>query len=107
MSVIFKEDELTTYSVTYTNRRGRPARVDGVPVWGSDPAGVVTVEAAADGMTAKVSGLAAGTATVSVTADVDLSTDGVESLVLTDGVTILELNATGGVLNSGPIESQA
>jgi len=58
-------------------QKGKPALVDGVPTWASSDETVITVESAADGMSATVFGVApnadpAVPARVVVTADADL-----------------------------------
>ena len=55
-----------------TDLKGRPAKVDGVPVWASSDDTVLAVTPAADGMSAVVDTVAAGTARVTVSADADL-----------------------------------
>lgn len=50
----------------------RQAKVDGVPVWASSDETVLTVAAAADGMSAVIDTVAAGIARITVTADADL-----------------------------------
>ena len=51
---------------------GAPAKVDGIPVWASSDATVVSVTASADGMSATVPCIAPGTARITVTTDADL-----------------------------------
>lgn len=51
--------------------QGRPAAVDGVPVWASSDETVLKVTPADDGMSAVVDTVAPGTARVTVTADAD------------------------------------
>ncbi len=58
--------------VGFKNKRGQPAPVDGVPVWASSDETVLAVTPAADGKSAVVDTVAAGTARVTVTADADL-----------------------------------
>lgn len=59
--------------LSITNSHGQPAPVDGVPVWASSDETVLTVVAAADGMSAAVNTVApGGPARISVTADADL-----------------------------------
>jgi len=59
-------------TLSITNAHGNPAPVDGVPVWATSDATVITVTAAADGMSAVVSSVApGGPARVTVTADAD------------------------------------
>jgi len=58
---------------------GAAARVDGVPVWATSDGTIVSVTAAADGMSATIPCVAPGTARVSVTADADLGS-GVQTI---------------------------
>lgn len=52
--------------------KGRPAKVDGIPVWASSDETVASVTPASDGMSAIVDTVGPGVARVSVTADADL-----------------------------------
>lgn len=62
-----------TATITVTKADGSPGSVDGVPVWASSDETVLTVTAAADGMSAVVSAVApGGPARISVTGDADL-----------------------------------
>lgn len=59
-------------TLSITNSHGASAPVDGVPVWASSDETVLTVVAAADGMSAVVNTVApGGPARISVTADAD------------------------------------
>jgi hypothetical protein len=55
-----------------TNKAHQPAPVDDVPVWASSDETVLMVTPAADGMSALIDTVAAGTARITVTADADL-----------------------------------
>lgn len=59
-------------ALVITDPKGRPAAVDGVPVWASSDDTVLSVTPAADGMSAVVDTVAAGTARITVSADADL-----------------------------------
>jgi len=59
-------------TLAIVNSQGTPAPVDGVPVWASSDETVISVTAAADGMSAVVDTVAPGVARVTVTADADL-----------------------------------
>lgn len=72
MADINTDQNFPAVTLTITNSAGAPASVDGAPVWATSDATVLTVTAAADGMSALVSTVAAGVARVSVTADADL-----------------------------------
>jgi hypothetical protein len=83
-------------TLAVTDAKGNPATVDGVPVWSSADETRVSVEAAADGMSATI--FAEGPATtqpvqVSVTADADLG-EGIKPLVGLLDVTIVGAEAT-------------
>lgn len=58
--------------LTITDSKGRPAPVDGVPVWASSDETVIRVTPDATGMMASVDTVAPGTARVTVSADADL-----------------------------------
>jgi hypothetical protein len=66
-------------ALVITDTKGRPAKVDGAPVWASSDETVLTVTPSSDGMSAVVDTVAAGTARVTVSADADLGT-GVASI---------------------------
>lgn len=72
MATLTNTQEFANVTVSFTNQQGQPANVDGVPVWASSDPTIVSVEAGADGMSAKVGGVAPGTgARITVTADAD------------------------------------
>lgn len=80
--------------------KGKPALLDGVPTWASSDETVVTVVAAADGLSATVSAVAMGSARVVVTGDADLGT-GVTPITGTLDFTItagqaISINVTAG-----------
>lgn len=90
-SMDMRDDQRVSLSISITDNKGKPASVDGVPVWASSDETVITVmDAGVDGMSAVVTGVAPGTARVVVTADADLGT-GVENLT-----GVLDFNITGG-----------
>lgn len=73
--------------VTTTDARGNASRVDGAPQWASSDVSILTVTPSVDGMRADVTGVAEGTATVTVTVDADLS-PGVKNVVGSKDVTV-------------------
>ena len=88
---IFTNDQAVTATVKFTDKKGKPDKVDGVPVWASDNADVAVVTAADDGMSASiVSGDLTGeepwTANITCTADADLG-EGVVQLIGTGSIT--------------------
>lgn len=72
MADINTDQNFPSVTLTITNSAGQPASVDGVPVWASSDATILTVAAAADGMSAVVNTVAPGVGRITVTADADL-----------------------------------
>ena len=72
MADITTDQNFPSVALVITDSRGRPAAVDGVPVWASSDETVISVTPAADGMSAVVDTVAPGTARVTVSADADL-----------------------------------
>ena len=89
-----RDDQQVDLSISPVDKKGKPALVDGAPVWASSDETVITVSAAADGMSATVVGVAPGSARVSVTADADLG-EGTTSITGT-----LDFNVTAGAAAS-------
>ena len=87
---------LITGTLEYVDAKGRPARVDGIPVWtfGGDAVGEGVVSD--DGMSvAFTPNGETGIATVSVEADADLGS-GVKSLITTGAIELTPAEAAGG-----------
>ena len=73
MADITTDDFFPSVALVITDAKGRPAPVEaGSIVWASSDDTVLSVAPAADGMSAVVSSVGAGTARVSVSADADL-----------------------------------
>ena len=91
---------VATVSFTKTLLDGTvvPGVVQGVPVWVSSDSAVMSVTPSADGLTADLGWVSAGTADVTVTADGDLG-EAIFPIVLTDtGNMVASLGATDGIL---------
>lgn len=74
-------DKKVPASIQPVDAKGNPAKVDGVPVWTSSAAAIVTVTAAADGMSAEILPVGpVGTAQINVSADADLGS-GVTNII--------------------------
>lgn len=86
----------TTGTVTYQDSAGANVAVASVPVWSVDNAAVATVAAAADGMSAVVTAVSAGTANITVVAEGD-PTPGVDTITLSGAITVVD-EASGGTL---------
>lgn len=90
----------TTASVAYVNKEGAAASVVGAPVWSVTPGdgSIIALTAAADGMSASISAVAVGDATITVTAEGD-ETAGVDTITLTADVSVAAEEATGGAIS--------
>jgi hypothetical protein len=95
MADITTDQRFDNVVLSITDSRGRPAPVDGVPVWASSDETVLTVTASVDGMSAVVDSVAPGTARVTVSADADMGA-GVVSIT---GVSE-DVNVTNGSVAS-------
>ena len=94
-------------SIQPVDKRGNPASLDGVPVWLSSNSEVVSVVAAADGLSAVATAVGPlGTATVSVTADADLGA-GVTEIAGTLDITVTAGAATTVKITAGDPTEQA
>lgn len=91
-------------SVSYVDAKGKPAKVDGVPIWSaSDPAIVDSVTPSADGMSAEVHITdEVGASQLSVTADVDLG-EGVKSLESVDTISVMAAEAVAANFTFGAV----
>ncbi len=73
MADITTDQNYPSVVLSIADAQGRPANVDGVPVWASSDETVLRVTASADGMGAVVDTVApGGPARITVTADADL-----------------------------------
>jgi len=88
---ITTDQQFPNVTVAFADSQGRPAPVDGVPVWASSDSTVISVAPSPDGMSAIVASVAPGTARVTVSADADLGAGVVpiigvsEDIVVTNG----------------------
>lgn len=93
-------------SVAFTDVKGNPARVDGVPEWATDNSDVLSIVPAADGLSCEVLAVGVvGTGNVQVRADADMGV-GVVPVI-----GILEVSITAGpasvvALTPGTAEEQ-
>lgn len=74
------DSQQVTATITPVNRRGNPAAIDGVPVWHTSDATVVTVTAEPDDRSAVIRAVTSGKARITVSADADLG-EGVQAIV--------------------------
>jgi len=92
-----------TLTASFFAADGKPARVDGDPVWGvSDPAVAELVDTSS-AFSKKVRAIGPGTCEVTCTADADLG-EGIRELVLRAAFVVPEPEATGGEMAVGDEE---
>ncbi len=84
----------TTLSVKFVDRKGNPAKVDGVPEWLTDNSELLSLTPSSDGMSCECVAVGPlGTANITLTADADLGA-GIVALVGTEQVNITAGDAT-------------
>lgn len=83
---------------------GKPARVDGSPVWAASDASVLEIEPTSSDFAVRVKAIAPGTCEVTATADADLG-EGIRSMVLRAVFTVPEPEAATGELVVGAEET--
>jgi hypothetical protein len=95
LNMILTDIQKVSLSIQVVDAVGNPAAVEGAPVWTSSDPTVLTVTAAADGMSADAVAVGPlGTAQVSVVADADLGT-GVTNIAGTLDVQVVASQAVG------------
>lgn len=100
------DTQQATLSIQPVDKKGNPAPVDGVPVWASSNTEVLTVEPAADGMSAVAKAVGPlGSAVVSVKVDADLGS-GVTELSGGLDVSVSGGGATSITVTAGTPEEQ-
>ena len=101
MALTITDTQTDTLTIQPQERRGNPASLDGAPTWTSSDPAMLSVTPSADGMSAEVSAVGPlGTATVTVTADADL-TEGRAELTGTLDVTIVAGTASQITMTPG------
>ena len=78
--VTLKEGQAVDFTLTALDSKGRPAKVDGVPVYENSNPAAADLFVNPDGMGGKITWLDAGTAQIKATVDADLG-DGVRELI--------------------------
>ncbi len=97
MSQKITDNQTFTYSLVAVDKKGQTVPVDGVPVWSSSNTEVATLAPAADGLSAVLTAVVPGVATISVT-------DG--NLAATDDVTVVPGAAVTVQLKAGAVSEQ-
>lgn len=99
-----RDDQTVVARLTFMDKKGRPAKVDGAPVWSVDRADILVLTPAADGMSCTITTpdtLPADptlTAVVTAEADADLG-EGVRSLTITGDVEVVGGEAGTAVMS--------
>jgi hypothetical protein len=88
MAFSMTDSQVAQLSIAPLDKKGKPASLDGVPVWASSDETVVTVLADSTGLNAVLSAVAPGSARVVVTGDADLSPDVTSPITGTLDVTV-------------------
>ena len=92
------DDKVANAAIAYLDAKKNPALVEGAPVWSSSDESILTVVAAADGLSAVVTPVGPlGTAQVKIEADADLGA-GVTPVVTLGDVEVVAGTAVVGNL---------
>ncbi len=104
MALILTNSQELDLAVQPLDKRGKPAQVDGTPVWSSSDMAKATVAPAADGLSCVAKALDNGTVQISVSADADLG-DGIRALTCTLDLEIVSGEAVRlGIIAGTPRE---
>lgn len=106
MSLILTATQQVNLSVSFVDKAGNAAKVDGLPVWTSSDSNILTVTPSEGGLSAMVATVGpVGTAQVSVQADADLG-EGVTALIGTLDVEVVAAQAVVAVLAAATPEEK-
>lgn len=105
MAFALPNNKKVTLTLEPRDSKGALAQIEGVPEWASSDANVAAINPAADGLTASAVAGAAGTATITATADADLGA-GVTSITGTLDIEVTAGQATGLTIVPGALEDQ-
>jgi hypothetical protein len=105
MMLTLTDTQQCSLSIAVTDKKGKAASVDGAPQWSTSDVAVVTVEPAADGLSAVLKAQSPGTAQIAVVADADLG-DGITPLSGTLDVTVIAGAAVAVAIGTGTPEEQ-
>lgn len=98
--MVLTDSQKVVLSISPVDKKGKVARVDGIPVWMSSDLLVLDVVAAPDGMSAVATSLDLGHAQVSVMADADLG-EGVTLLTGVEEVDVVAGQAVALAISAG------
>jgi len=99
--LILKDTEQAVLNGGFLDKKGNPATVDGLPVWSVSDATILSVQPAADGLSATiVANGPLGLSQVSISGDADLG-EGMKPVVGTLDVTVVAGEAVSATINAG------
>lgn len=106
MSLQLNTEQKIKLTIAPKTESGKPASLDGIPVWTSSDTSVIVLEPAADGLSAYcITTDAAGVSNVSVSADCDLGA-GIETISATEDITVTHVKASNLGLTDGTPENK-
>lgn len=100
MAATLRDDQNIPLTIQPVDAKGKPALLDGVPTWASSDETVITVTAAADGLSATAAAVAPGSARITVSGDGDLGS-GVTPITGTLDVSVTGGGAVSITINAG------
>jgi hypothetical protein len=93
MALTLTATQFSKLSIAPKDRKGNPAKLDGVPEWATDNSEILTITPSADGLSCDVTAVGMiGTANVQVTGDADVGS-GVTPIIGTLEVEVIAGNA--------------
>lgn len=105
--MLIKATQMFVATIQPVDAKGNPALVDGMPTWASSNPLVLTVEPAADGLSAMVKAVGpVGTGQVSVQGDADLG-EGQKLIIGTLDVEVTPGDAVTFIVQTGAVSEQA
>jgi hypothetical protein len=96
----FKEGQAATFELSPLDSKGRPAKIDGVPVYENSNPAACDLFVNADGLTGTITWLDGGTAQIKATVDADLG-EGVRPLIALADIECLAPEAVTVAINVG------
>ncbi len=105
MTLQLTDSQKALLTVAFTTAKGKPANIDGAPTWSISDETIATVVPASDGLTAEVTALQMGSASVSVTADADLGA-GVKTIAGFLDLVVVSAEAAVVEITAGTPEAQ-
>lgn len=102
---ILPADKKATASVSWVDKKGNPASIDGIPAWATSDSTIADLQVAANGLSAVLLGGLVGNCQISVSADADLGA-GTKAVVALLDIQVVAGEAAIGVITPGALEDQ-